>query len=184
MRLVALGNSLDKKGGHRADEQPSVFSEKGDYLACYSEPLSLSDKLVFEVLIRNPKREHQRPAQLHERPLPLYCKPYAGGARDSEKFFNPEVVVNVVPNKVYSQGVEGRDLWEQVSRHFGTDNSEVSNMVATAFYTGDKFGLFIDLRSMVDRKMHGRSLRLLSTKDGVQLVKCYIFIISDAQLTI
>ena len=83
-------------------------------------------------------------------PLPLYCKPCAGGEGDSEKFFNPEVnsvevVVNDVPNKVYSQGMEGRDLWEQVTRHFGTDNSDLSNMVATAFYTGDKFGLFIDL---------------------------------------
>ena len=60
--------------------------------------------------------------------------------------------MNDVPNKVYSQGMEGRDSWEQVSRHVGTDSSQVSNMVATAFYTGDKFGLFIDLRSVVDRK--------------------------------
>ena len=92
--------------------------------------------------------------------------------------------MNDVSNKVYSQGMEGQDLWEQVSRHFGTDNSEVSNIVATAFYTGDKFGMFIDLRSMVDRKMYGSGHRLLSTKDGVQLVKCYIFIISDAQFTV
>jgi len=80
--------------------------------------------------------------------------------------------------------MEGRDLWEQVSRHVGTDNSEVSNMFATAFYAGDKFDLFIDLRSMVDRKMHGSGVRQLSTKDDVQLVKCYIFIISDAQFTV
>ena len=92
--------------------------------------------------------------------------------------------MNDVPNKVYSQGLEEQDLWEQVSRHFGTDSSEVSNMVATAFYTGDKFGLFIDLRSTVDRKFHGSGLWLFSTKDGVQLIKCYIFIISDAQFTV
>ena len=63
------------------------------------------------------------------------------------------------------------------------------------FYTGDKFGLFIDLRSMSDKKLHGSGLRLVNTKDGVHIeikrntsgsgtVKCHIFIISDAQFNI
>ena len=68
-------------------------------------------------------------------------------------------------------------------------------MDATKFYTGDKFGLFIDLRSMKDGKMHGSGIRLVNTKDGVQLeiqrtgsgsfsVKCHIFILADAQFNI
>ena len=106
-----------------------------------------------------------------------------------------KVTINGMPNKVYSQGIEGRDLWEEVSRYFGDVAANESNMNATDFYTGDKFGLFIDLRSMEDTKLHGSGLRLVNTKDGVQLeisrttsgsgtMKCYIFIISDAQFTI
>ena len=68
-------------------------------------------------------------------------------------------------------------------------------MDATKFNTDDKFGLFIDLRSMDDNNLHGSGLWLVNTKDGVQLeierttsgfgnVKCHIFIISDAQFII
>ena len=42
--------------------------------------------------------------------LLLFYEPYTGGARDSEKIFNPDitevkVVVNGIPNKIYSQGM-------------------------------------------------------------------------------
>ena len=82
-----------------------------------------------------------------------------------------KVNVNGMPNKVYSQGIEGRDLWDEVSRHFGEVASQTatSNMNAADFYTGDKFELFIDLRSMEDTQLHGSGLRLVNTKDGVQL---------------
>ena len=133
--------------------------------------------------------------------LLLFCEPHAGGARDSEKFFNPDITkvmvsINGVPNKVNSQGLEPRDQWEEVLRHFGAISGGITdNMDATKFYTGDKFGLFIDLRSMKDGKMHGSGLRLVNTKDGVQLeierkgsgsgtVKCHIFILVDAQFNI
>ena len=82
--------------------------------------------------------------------LLLFCDPHAGGARDSEKFVNPDITsvkVNVdgMPNKVYSQGIEGHDLLDEVSRHFGDVASQTatSNMNAADFYTGDQFGLFI-----------------------------------------
>ena len=68
-------------------------------------------------------------------------------------------------------------------------------MNATKFYTEDKFGLMIDLRSMADHSMHGSGTRLVNTKDGVQLelernasgsgnVNCHIYVISDAQMNI
>ncbi|KAL9953137.1 hypothetical protein ACROYT_G040500 [Oculina patagonica] len=51
--------------------------------------------------------------------LLLFSEPHAAGARDTESFFNPDITnvkisVNGIPNKVYSQGVEGRDMWEEV----------------------------------------------------------------------
>ena len=64
---------------------------------------------------------------------------------------------------------------------------------ATDLNTGDRFALFIDLRSMRDYGLHEIGLRLDNTKEGAQLAvnrkasgsgntKCYIFILSDAQL--
>ena len=63
------------------------------------------------------------------------------------------------------------------------------------FYTGDKFGLLIDLRSMASQEMHGSDTRLVNSTEGVQLeierdakgsgtVNCHVFIISDAQFNI
>ena len=60
-------------------------------------------------------------------------------------------------------------------------------MNATDFYAGDRFGLFIYLRSMRDSNLHENGLRLVNTKEGVQLaingnasssgnIKCHIFI--------
>ena len=37
------------------------------------------------------------------------------------------------------------------------------------FYTDDKFGLLIDLRSMASQEMHGSGTRLVNTTDGVYL---------------
>ena len=129
--------------------------------------------------------------------LLLFYEPYAEGARDSEKTLNPDitqvkVTVNGIPNKVYSQGKKSRDMWEEVNRRFG---KEISSITPSDFFAGDRFALFIDLRSMKDNELHGSGLRLVNTKEGVQLTlnrktsgsgeaKCHIFILSDAQLKI
>ena len=63
------------------------------------------------------------------------------------------------------------------------------------FYTNDKFGLLIDLRSMESQKMHGSGTRIVNSTDGVQLeierdgkgsgqVNCHVYIISDSQFNI
>ena len=129
--------------------------------------------------------------------LLLFYETYTAGTRNSEKTFNPNITdvkltVDGIPNKIYSQGMQARDMWEEVFRRFGKENSAMN---ATDFYAGDRFGLFIDLRSMRDNDLHGSGLRLVNTKDGVHLainrkgsgsgnVKCHIFILSDAQLNI
>ena len=69
------------------------------------------------------------------------------------------------------------------------------NMNLTKYLTGNKFGLFIDLRSMADTTMHGNGQHLVNMQDGIQLtlernttgsgtVKCHIFSISDSQMNI
>ena len=68
-------------------------------------------------------------------------------------------------------------------------------MTLEKFYTGNRFGLLIDLRSMASQEMHGSGTRLVNTTDGVQLeierdrkgsgtVNCHVFVISDSQFNI
>ena len=68
-------------------------------------------------------------------------------------------------------------------------------MTLQKFYTENKFGLLIDLRSMESQKMHGSGTRIVNSTDGIQLeierdgngsgtVNCHIYIISDSQFNI
>lgn len=63
------------------------------------------------------------------------------------------------------------------------------------FYVGDRLSLFIDFWSTSDNDFLDSGLKLMNTKEGVQLMlhlsnsssgslKCHIFILSDAQLGI
>ena len=132
--------------------------------------------------------------------LLLFISPYTPGNRDSEYYFNPDitkvaVTVNGVPNRVYNEGISGSDMWEELTRHFKPSTNGRPNMTLAKYLTGNKFGLWIDLRSMADTTMHGNGQRLVNTQDGVQLeierkasgsgtTNCYIFTVSDAQMNI
>ena len=57
--------------------------------------------------------------------LLLFIVPYTAGARDSENYLNPDinkvsVTINSSPNSVYNEGITGIDMWNEVSRFFGT----------------------------------------------------------------
>ena len=126
--------------------------------------------------------------------------PITAGARDSEHYLNPDitkvsVTINGSPNRVYNDGITGIDMWRDVSRFFGTKSGGGPNMNLTKYLTDNKFGLFVDLRSIADTTMHGNGQRLVYTQDGVQLTiernktgsgtaKCFIFSISDSQMNI
>ena len=130
--------------------------------------------------------------------LLLFINPFVSGAKDTEQFFNPDitnvkVTVNGVPNRVYNEGISGSDMWQELTRHFKPQ--ERPNMTLTKYLTDNKFGLWIDLRSMADITMHGNGQRLVNTQDGVQLeiertasgsgtTNCYIFTVSDSQMNI
>ena len=43
------------------------------------------------------------------------------------------------------------------------------SMRPSKFYAGGRFGLLIDLRSMSDNNLHGSGLKLINTKDGVNV---------------
>ena len=78
--------------------------------------------------------------------LLLFFEPYTAGTRNSKKkTFNPAITevkvdVNGVPNKIFSQDMKTRDMFDELFRRFGKENS---SMNATEFFAGDKFALFI-----------------------------------------
>ena len=132
--------------------------------------------------------------------LLLFVVPYTAGTRDSEKYIFPDlkkisVTVNGSPNMLYNNGIESQDIWSEVRRFFMKEKSKPQHMTLEKFYTGNKFGLLIDLRSMASQEMHGSGTRLVNTTDGVQLeierdlkgtgqVNCHVFVISDSQFNI
>jgi len=122
------------------------------------------------------------------------------GARDSEKFIFPNltkvsVTVNSSPNMLYNNAIEGKDMWEEARNLFVKEKNKTEHMDVTKFYTGDRFGLVIDMRTMADQNMHGSGKRIVNSRDGVQLeierktegsgdVKCNVFVIADSQLNL
>ena len=131
--------------------------------------------------------------------LLLFVEPYTAGTRDSEKYVFPDlkkisVMVNGKPNRLYNY-IESLDIWSEVSRFFMKEKYKPQHMTFEKFYTKNKFGLRIDLRSMASQEMHGSGTRLVNTTDGVQLeierdrkgtgrVNCHVFVISDSQFNI
>ena len=66
--------------------------------------------------------------------LLLFNEPYRTRARDSEKTFNPDieevkVVVNGIPNKVFSQGMKPTGMWEVVFRKFGKEMNDCDRLL-------------------------------------------------------
>ena len=127
--------------------------------------------------------------------LLLFVEPYTAGARDTEKFANPDitsvsVTIDGVPNKLYSQKIIGYDLWNEMTRRYGTE------IPPEDFYGDNKFALWVDLKSVNDMDIHGAGYRIVNTRDGIQLeikrtastgegtMNCYVYVISDAQVSL
>ena len=180
------------------DKARSAYSTAKEFLYDHvqrpemvSFPKGLGTRFNIKV---NPQRRYLKAILL------LFVEPYAPGARDSEKYFNPDLSkvsakVNGSPNMLYNSGIEDKDIWAEASRFFVKTENKTQHMNLTKFYTDDKFGLMIDLRSMADQALHGSGARLVNTKDEVQLelerkssgstaVNCYVFVVSDSQMNI
>ena len=135
--------------------------------------------------------------------LLLFVSDYTDGARDSEKFENPniskvKVTIEGIANKLYPEGMRLLDQWEEIKKHFMTEDVKKSQdcyMDIEKFY-GDKnhYGLWLDLRTTEDNRLHGSGKTLENTKDGIQLeitkdgtkgpYKMHMFVVSDAQINI
>ena len=181
-----------------ADEALSTYKSGKEFaydLVMRSEVVPIKRGSDTRLTIRvNPQRRSLKGILL------LFINPYTAGTRDSEHYFNPDithvkVTVNGGPNRVYNEGISGKDMWNEITRHFKPHRGGSPNMTLAKYLTANKFGLWIDLRSMADTTMHGNGQRLVNTQDGVQLeiqrkasgsgtTNCYIFTVSDSQMNI
>ena len=181
-----------------ADEAESVYTSGKEFAYDHvSRPKVVPNNRGTETRI-NIKVDSQRRSM--KGILLLFVEPYTAGTRDSEKYIFPalkkiSVTVNGSPNMLYNNGIESQDIWSEVRRFFMKDKYKPQHMTLEKFYTGNKFGLLIDLRSMASQEMHGSGTRLVNTTDGIQLeierdvkgtgtVNCHIFVISDSQFNI
>lgn len=157
------------------------------------EPISRGTDTQKNIKINIPRRS------LKAIPV-LFIEPYAAGARDSENVVYPnlnkvKISIDGYPDKIYSQGLEKEDMWREASRFFIKEKHKPLHMNRTKFYTKDKFGILIDLRSMASHEKHGSGTPLKDHKGGITLaierdaegsgtVICYIYLITDGQFNI
>ena len=182
-----------------ADEAMSTYASGKEFaydLVMREKVVSITRGSETHLNLRvNPQRKSLKGLLL------LFINPLSSdGTRDTEHFFNPDitkvkVTVNGVPNRVYNEGLNGSDMWQELTRHFNPTSGGRPNMTLAKYLAGNKFGLWIDLRSMADTTMHGNGQRMVNTQDGVQLeidrkasgsgtTDCYIFTVSDSQMNI
>ena len=74
---------------------------------------------------------------------------------------------------LYNEGIESQDIWSEVSRFFMKEKIKPQHMTLQKFYTENKFGLLIDLRSMASQKMHGSGTRIVNSTDVTFHTKMY-----------
>ena len=126
--------------------------------------------------------------------LCLFNDAITAGTRDAEKFVNPAMLsvainMNGLPNKLYSRNMQTTDFYESMMKRMESLGGDM--IYPSNFYTGGRFGLWIDLRTFPDPEIHGGGFALDSTCDGVKLeirrkaggsgkVTCYMYIVSDA----
>ena len=181
-----------------ADEAMSTYSSGKEFAYDYVMlekvvPINRGSETHLNLRV-NPQRRSLKGILL------LFVNPYTAGGRDTEAFFNPDitkvkVTVSGRPDQVYNEGISGSDMWNELTRHFKPSTNGRPNMTLAKYLTANKFGLWIDLRSMADTTMHGNGRRLVNTQDGVQLAidrtasgsgttNCHIFTVSDSQMNI
>ncbi len=135
--------------------------------------------------------------------LIFFQEDFNDGEYDSEStsYKNPDitnvdVIIEGISHKIYKQGLKPYQQWSEVKRHFMPEErkgGEDSHIDEVAYLAENKYALWVDLRSTEDNSLHGSGLRLVNTKDGVQLAikrsnttdyTMHIFVVADAQVNI
>ena len=112
-------------------------------------------------------------------------------ANGNEKFYNPSIkkiltTINGIPHQLYPSGLLSRDIFPKAKKYFYKPDSDVT---WDGFLT-TKFGLWIDVRSSNDNRLHGsertveRSGILLQIERAADAsdgdLVCYVFLLENA----
>ena len=130
-------------------------------------------------------------------------------AQDTEEFYNPkitkvEITVEGCPNKLYAQNMEYGHQYGEIVKFFAEGrlkeagaiqkDLQLHNVNILSYHT-DKFGLWLDFRTIDDNRLHGSDRRLENTSEGIRLqitkkaesagkLSCYLYLFQDAQINI
>ena len=105
-----------------ADEATNAYSRGKEFAYDHvmrEEVVSFAKGTDARLNIRvNPQRRSLKAILL------LFIEPYVAGARDTEKYINPDntkvnVTINGSPNMVYNTGIDGKYMWAEIKRFLG-----------------------------------------------------------------
>ena len=133
---------------------------------------------------------------------------------DPDKYWNMNiknisVTIEGIPNQLYAQGMQERNLYDETKRFFGgyyKKMKNIDNMVKELNLSGvsiedfyrDKYAVWLDFRSVEDNCLHGSGRRLVNNSEGITLnierypsgitdiygSRVYVFIFMDGALNI
>jgi hypothetical protein len=121
--------------------------------------------------------------------LMLFVENHVNGARDSEKFVNPNITsikikIGGKPSKLYNDGILPTDIWVNAINRYGLTD----NITQKQFFT-DKYCVWIDFRTFHDNLLHGAGIPN-NVDNGISLaisrtattknLKCHMYIVNDA----
>ena len=131
--------------------------------------------------------------------------------RDTSKFYNPKiekvsVIVEGKPNQLFAQGLKPVEQYEEICKYFaeGTQKDASANEIQKYLelqdvnvgeYLTNKYGLWLDFRTIDENNLHGTGRRIENASEGITLqiekkaetagnLNAYIYLIMDAQLNI
>jgi hypothetical protein len=132
-------------------------------------------------------------------------------ARRSERFFNPKITkltctIEGQPNQVFANGLLPYQHFDEIRKLFsgGRHQDPTVDLVSKDLHLHDvrldeylntKYGLWVDLRTTGDNKLHGSGRRIENGSEGITIqifkeqgddksVNVHLFVASDAQLNI
>ena len=123
--------------------------------------------------------------------LLLFVDKQSDFANENKKFYNPSIkkiltTINGIPHQLNPGGVLSRDIFPEAKKYFYKPDSDVT----WGEFLTTKFGLWIDVRSSNDNRLHGsgrtveRSGILLQIESAADAsdgdLVCYVFSLEDA----
>ena len=119
-----------------------------------------------------------------------------GYTTQNELSYNPSIqkigiTIEGEPNQLYSHGMQPRHVFESIKKYFGHKDNDVS----LGDFLTTKYCLWLDFRLSPDNFLSGSGINLENMSSGITLqiekaadgsgsIKCYIFVVQDAQLNL